>query len=233
MLTLWTAPMGYAGADRLDITRKSGDPVFAPSWNILGPALALRRAAETTAQVNAAYREAYLGEMRQSYARSRARWHALLSMPEATLVCYCARPSHASHCHRLVLAWLLCQLGATYRGERRTHERIAVGIIGGRARQELDAARAYVRGQPAGTIIVHGGAPGIEEAAAQEAEACGLQHLCLPLTKRLVARHGALSAQHLRDVWISSASDCLAIFPDPGKEEEARAVWGGSLVEML
>jgi hypothetical protein len=31
-LSAFTARITYAGADRLDVARKSGDPAFAPSW---------------------------------------------------------------------------------------------------------------------------------------------------------------------------------------------------------
>ncbi len=31
-LLVHTARITYAGHDRLDLTRKSGDPTFAPSW---------------------------------------------------------------------------------------------------------------------------------------------------------------------------------------------------------
>lgn len=48
-LRVHTARMSYAGADRLDITRKSAPPegiAFAPSWAILRPALDALRCAE-------------------------------------------------------------------------------------------------------------------------------------------------------------------------------------------
>lgn len=49
-LRVFTARLGYRGADRLDVTRKGADPVgviYAPSWAILRPALdALRLAGD-------------------------------------------------------------------------------------------------------------------------------------------------------------------------------------------
>lgn len=48
-LHVHTARVSYAGADRLDVTRKSAGPdgiAFAPSWAILNPALDALRCAE-------------------------------------------------------------------------------------------------------------------------------------------------------------------------------------------
>jgi hypothetical protein len=237
MLTFWTAPLAYRGADAVDITRKSGRPelglAFAPSWALLGPAIARRRQEGLTREAVASYRTAYLEEMRRSYRAQRGRWDALLSMKSAVLTCYCTRPAHASHCHRLILAWILCQLGATYRGEVRTPDRVAVGIIGGRERQDLEAARAYVQRLSAGAIVVHGGSPGLEQAAALEAEQRGLQHICLPITQRMVARWGRERAQWRRDQWIAKASDCLALLPGPKTLAAMQALAEGRLAELL
>ncbi len=49
-LRVWTARVSYRGADRLDVTRKSTDPigiVFAPSESILWPTIELRHVAES------------------------------------------------------------------------------------------------------------------------------------------------------------------------------------------
>lgn len=46
-LTVYTARITYTGPDRLDVTRKGGDPLgvaFAPTWEILRPALTARKA---------------------------------------------------------------------------------------------------------------------------------------------------------------------------------------------
>jgi hypothetical protein len=117
---IWTARVNYRGPDRLDITRKSAGPSglpFAPSWAILGPALARRRAGDVEAIANAwpQYAADYTAEMRRSYVEQRAAWDQLLARSEVTLVCYCTDPAH---CHRTVLAGLLVKAGATYHGER-------------------------------------------------------------------------------------------------------------------
>ncbi len=118
-------------ADRLDITRKSGTEglPFAPSWDILSPALAARKRAdglrfgsdavladkiETDAW--AKYVPAYLAEMRESYKRSRWVWDAVLARESVTLVCYC---TNGRRCHRYLLGGVLGRLGARVLGEVR------------------------------------------------------------------------------------------------------------------
>jgi len=115
---VYTARMVYARADRLDVTRKSAGVeglVFAPSWAILRPMLALRRDSHVSKADWRAYVDAYTQEMRDSFRGQRARWDAVLSRDEVTLVCYCKDPAR---CHRTVLAKLFGKLGAIVGGER-------------------------------------------------------------------------------------------------------------------
>lgn len=75
MADIWTAPITYAGPDRLDVTRGSGAGdalAFAPSWSILRPALALLRSGRMEPNGWAHYVDAYTDEMRDSYRRQRA-----------------------------------------------------------------------------------------------------------------------------------------------------------------
>lgn len=125
-----TARINYDGHGRLDVTRKSADPwakAFAPSWRILGPAIAgMRRARglldsdraladEVLADVWSVYVRDYTAEMRRSFKERWADWNRLLVMPEAVLCCYCV---DALHCHRTLLARdILPRLGATFVGE--------------------------------------------------------------------------------------------------------------------
>lgn len=117
-LIVHTARIGRpAWPDALDVTRKSAPPEglpFAPSWEILGPALAARRAGQLDAAWPG-YVEAYTAEMRRSYRAHRPAWDALLSRESVTLLCYCADPRR---CHRTLLAGMLARLGADVRGER-------------------------------------------------------------------------------------------------------------------
>ena len=118
MADVWTARITYAGPHRLDITRKSGTglgAMFAPSWGLLSPILAMRKRGDH-AGVEAAwprYVELYKHEMRECWRAHRATWAELRSVPRV-LVCYCTDPAR---CHRRVLAEILARLGAADRGE--------------------------------------------------------------------------------------------------------------------
>lgn len=114
-LHVHTARITYAGPDRLDITRKSGDPAFAPSWAILRPMLDAKRFGSSWVMLWPEYVEDYTAEMRISYRENRAAWDVLLARDEVTLLCYCV---DAKFCHRTVLAGILAKLGADVRGER-------------------------------------------------------------------------------------------------------------------
>lgn len=133
MLNVWTAPLAYGGPDRLNVSRRGNrDPVglvFAPSETILSPVLALRGlCAELRGKgvdrehlkwvwINSwiLYREAYAGEMRQSFRRHYRVWRDLLGRREVTLCCFCAAPKY---CHRSVLARILGTMKARVCGER-------------------------------------------------------------------------------------------------------------------
>lgn len=139
-LIVHTARVSYGGADRLDITRASADrhrretgaahpgEPFAPSWDILGPALEHRDTVRQFCSANAAvaatlehaawrlYAAAFAHEMRASYRRDRAAWDDLLARASVTLVCFCADPAR---CHRTLVARMLAKLGATNAGEVR------------------------------------------------------------------------------------------------------------------
>jgi|SRR5271170_5720138 len=52
---------------------------------------------------------------------------------------------------------------------------IRVAIVGSRDFPKLSKVRRYVRGLPKGTIVVSGGAPGVDRAAVREARRCGLR----------------------------------------------------------
>jgi uncharacterized protein YeaO (DUF488 family) len=121
MGAIYTARIDYERSDRLDITRKSGcslGKVFAPSWAILGPAIAARRMGTESAESWAEYEREYLKELRASYRTQRQAWTDLLGRQQVTLCCYCNLNLVGDRCHRLLLADVLTKLGATYAGER-------------------------------------------------------------------------------------------------------------------
>ena len=135
-LRVFTARIGTPGlTDALDVTRKSakGDGLaFAPSWEILRPALKdLKDGADLTGFAQdphndllgrymrhrawARYYAAFTAEMRESYRANRAAWERLLARDSVTLLCYCTDPAL---CHRTILAEdILPALGA-----ERAHE---------------------------------------------------------------------------------------------------------------
>jgi hypothetical protein len=111
---IYTARVSYRGPDRVDVTRKGGS-LFGPSYPLLQHFLKLRRSGKETAETWAAYKGAYLEEMRAMFRHDPAPFLRLAAEPEATLVCYC---TDSERCHRVLLADILVKLGAQYGGER-------------------------------------------------------------------------------------------------------------------
>lgn len=121
-LQVWTARISCRDPDVLNITRKSGNQVYAPSWRLLGPALARRRenVQLTDEEWKRAYAAPYLREMAQSSKLHHTIWSHLLKQRRVVLVCYCV---NSKRCHRTLLGLFLQQrLGAEYRGELDTDE---------------------------------------------------------------------------------------------------------------
>lgn len=117
MLHVFTSTLGYDGPDRLDVSRKGGDPfgvVFAPSLALLRSYQALKRAGRADRAAWAGYEAAYRIEMTASAVVYPARWEQLLAREVVTL-CYCWS---GGPCHRRVLADVLVARGAIYNGER-------------------------------------------------------------------------------------------------------------------
>jgi uncharacterized protein YeaO (DUF488 family) len=110
-MNIYTARIGHKG---LDITVKSGDKTFAPSWNIV---MDLKNGNITWEQ----YKEKYTQMMRKSYKQNTKRWLELINKDELTLICYCTDPNR---CHRTLLADMLVKVAkrhgvtATYLGEK-------------------------------------------------------------------------------------------------------------------
>jgi uncharacterized protein YeaO (DUF488 family) len=135
-LELWTAPYGYRGPDRLDVTRRGaevrarrGEPpgpgaAFAPSRALLDDFRRRERAGGRTEDLWAWYAAAYRGEMRLSWTHARPQWEAALAHSQLTLVCFCNLEGRAPQCHRVLLADLLSLAGVALarpvalRGER-------------------------------------------------------------------------------------------------------------------
>jgi uncharacterized protein YeaO (DUF488 family) len=119
-MEVYTAHIGYGGADRFDVTRKTGGILghtFAPSESLLRQFHPKWGAPPLTGERFRAYEEAYVAEMRGSYRHQRPAWAALAIRKTVTLCCYCTDPAC---CHRTILGKriLPLALGALYQGER-------------------------------------------------------------------------------------------------------------------
>lgn len=141
-LEVYSAQMNRARRDPnfLDVSRASGtEGIFmAPSWQILSPALAVRREAaemfkksrtlpgdeglslRMLAEIKLeenwnAYEVAFIAEMEQSQRINAAAWEKLLDCPRVVLGCYCAE---REQCHTALLrVKILPSLGAIDKGE--------------------------------------------------------------------------------------------------------------------
>lgn len=102
MMIVKTSDMSYDGPNRLDITVKSGDRTFAPTWDMVKYFKAGRLGWEQ-------YKGMYHYRMRASYQKNRARWNEVLAMDEVVLVCYCETDDY---CHRRLLKEYLVKCGA-------------------------------------------------------------------------------------------------------------------------
>ena len=104
----------YNGPDKIDITVKSGDKVFAPSWGIV---MGHKNKQITDKQ----YTDAYYEMMRKSFNENQRRWLEVAKMERVVFCCYC--PPDGRFCHRYILVKMflsLCKyfgIEATYEGE--------------------------------------------------------------------------------------------------------------------
>ena len=100
--------LGLTGDPRyLDITVKSGDKAFAPTWKMVMGSKEGKISEEE-------YTKHYLELMRESYQKNRKRWDEILTMDEIILACYCGA---GSFCHRYLLRDILVKCGAEYTRE--------------------------------------------------------------------------------------------------------------------
>jgi hypothetical protein len=112
---VWTARISTRDPDAFNVTRKSGDPYFAPSWPLFLAMRAIRKTGrEPTYDEWRIYAKTYLKEMQLSYERFPAPWEALRARQRVVLTCYCV---NLERCHRKLLARILERLGASYMGE--------------------------------------------------------------------------------------------------------------------
>ncbi len=106
-MDIYTSRVGVDDKDALDITVKSGDKVFAPTWDMV---MGYKNGKIDEDE----YRESYVSMMRDSYIENTYRWLELLDRNRVVLQCYC---SIGSFCHRYILAELLEECGGNYIGK--------------------------------------------------------------------------------------------------------------------
>lgn len=103
-MKLWTAQMARyrlaekRGIPHIDTTVKSGDVVFAPSWDIV-----MRHKGGTL--TDQGYSDVYKEMMRRSYRDNTSRWMEVATMEEVCIMCYCPACTQDKHvfCHRYLL----------------------------------------------------------------------------------------------------------------------------------
>lgn len=83
-----------------------------------------------------------------------------------------------------------------------------IAIVGSREYGDMPAVRAYVRSLPKGTVVVSGGASGVDTWAAEEAILCGLT---VNTHSALWHKHGK-SAGFIRNQQIVEEADEVAAF---------------------
>ena len=101
-LHIYTAQIGkYKGPDAYDITVKTGDHTFAPTWNIV-------QAWKAGAIDWGTYKQKYRQLMLDSYKQNPTAWFEILHKGILTLLCYCRA---GENCHRYLLAEILRKVG--------------------------------------------------------------------------------------------------------------------------
>jgi len=106
---IYTAKIGIHDPDELNVTRQSGNTVFAPSWEMVN-AYKRGEISQNT------YTEKYWVLMVESMIEHPKEWNALAERNRIVLTCYCRS---GTFCHRVLLAQLLeevRQIGV-YKGE--------------------------------------------------------------------------------------------------------------------
>jgi uncharacterized protein YeaO (DUF488 family) len=99
--------------DGLDITVKSGDKAFAPTWDMV---MGYKNGTKSEEQ----YEAEYVALMERSMQENRERWFEVLNSGSVTLLCYCRA---GDFCHRTLLVDLLDSFSighgveVIYRGE--------------------------------------------------------------------------------------------------------------------
>lgn len=108
MLEVYTSNIKIKDKDALDITVKSGDKTFAPTWKMV---MGYKNGKISKKEYSKRYRKM----MRKSYIENNLRWKEILSMDRIVFQCYCKANKF---CHRLLLAGYFNKIDdVVYKGE--------------------------------------------------------------------------------------------------------------------
>jgi uncharacterized protein YeaO (DUF488 family) len=108
-LKVYTSNVKYKGNDRLDITVRTGDLDFAPTWDMV-------MGHKNGTLSDEEYTERYMNILRVSFSNVHQKWVDIMEMEEITLVCYC---KSGKFCHRKILAEVFSKFkDVEYIGER-------------------------------------------------------------------------------------------------------------------
>lgn len=99
-MKVWTSTINYSGPCRYDVTRKTGDTTFAPTWEMITQ---YKHGFLTDDE----YTQLYYRQLKINLAKDPAAWDRLLGRDEVVLVCYCPA---GQFCHRHLLKDLLRRL---------------------------------------------------------------------------------------------------------------------------
>jgi hypothetical protein len=107
-LEIYTAPYGYAGDDRVDVSFNGGTFVFTPPRPLLFEYRLGRVSSEK-------FQEEYWKFLERSFIQNRYNWDMLLESGRIVLVCSCNSGPDACHCFMLID--FLKKFGAVYCGD--------------------------------------------------------------------------------------------------------------------
>lgn len=94
--------------------------------------------------------------------------------------------------------------------------KVRIGVVGSRARDCEVEVRELVRSFPVGTVVVSGGARGVDQWAADEARECGLEVRELLPGGVGTGYHNACRGYTARNRLIAESVDILYAFPRLG-----------------
>lgn len=91
------------GIELIDTTVKSGEPEFAPTWEMV-------KGVKEGTLSEGDYTKQYIQLMKESMLANRAKWEALIAKEEFALACYC---KSGCFCHRYILKDIVSTVART------------------------------------------------------------------------------------------------------------------------